>query len=483
MTKLQQLAQITNAVSRRSSSWDRTGGNVDCLTDLAPGDTALLLDTSGPGKVTHIWITVMEYEGHETVFRDMVLRMYWDGRDAPSVEVPLGDFFGLGHGLPPRFYASRKFELTADPIVVGANERAMNCYFPMPFSSFARIELYNNGDRSLKQLYFHVDYELGDQPPGAGYFQAEFRQERELHSQDWENITGADNYVLMEAEGSGHYVGTTFYVDSDAAGWWGEGDDMIFLDGDQLPTINGTGTEDYFLNAWCYHRPFSYARHGCPLLEPRPDGGNYTTMYRFHIDDPIRFTKGIRMTMEHAWGKGSGDQTINCYSSVAYWYLDHPTAARKSLARGAANHGRNRPLSWSYDNPMPEIVKGVDLEPSLRATGVTVDTIAQIGGVWFKYGALSILTPDAPVQLMLPVPQPRRYRVEVLPVYPLIDSAIIAQAGDNAKVSIGKTDVDSVKAGDFVDLGIVEVIDTAVRVTVKGDRTAVIQAFRITAAS
>ena len=180
---LQDLARITDGKSRRSSSWDRTGGNIDCLTDLAPGRGATLLNTAGPGKVTHLWITVMEYANHPTVFRDMVLRMYWDGSPVPSVEVPLGDFFGLGHALPPPFYARLNYQIMATPIMVGVNERSLNCYFPMPFHSSARIELYNNGRRSLKQLYFHVDYELGEQPAACGLFHAVFRQEKEVRSQ------------------------------------------------------------------------------------------------------------------------------------------------------------------------------------------------------------------------------------------------------------------------------------------------------------
>ncbi len=145
---------------------------------------------------------MLEYANHPTVFRDMVLRAHWDESPVPSIEVPLGDFFGLGHALPPPFYARLNYQITATPITLGVNERSLNCYFPMPFHRSARIRLHNNGRRSLKQLYFHVDYELGKQPADCGHFHAVFRQENEVRSHEWINLDGRDNDVIRETEGA-----------------------------------------------------------------------------------------------------------------------------------------------------------------------------------------------------------------------------------------------------------------------------------------
>jgi len=473
------LAQIQDAVSRRSSSWDRTGGNVDCLTDIAPGETAVLLETEGPGKVTHIWVTVSQYLAHvpdAAMLRDMVLKIYWDGASVPSVDVPLGDFFGLGHGLPSGYYESRKYQVTADPITVGVNERAMNCYFPMPFQKSARIEIYNNGLRSLKQLYFHVDYELGPQPTGSGLFHAEFRQNKELRSQEWVNLSGADNYVLMETEGQGHYVGTMLYIDSDPGGWWGEGDDMIFIDHDTQPTINGTGTEDYFLNAWCYRNAFSYARYGCPLLETRSDGGQFTTVYRFHIDDPIRFSKHIRMTIEHVWDAG----TVNSFASVAYWYQDKPIATRAPLPQGVANHARVRPVDWTPAVLQYGLVSAVQLEVDLRTAGYDVKTIANLNGQWLENGALCIATPHDAAQLALPVPSDGEYRVELKPIYSLIDTPLEVTLAGASPVSIPRSEQVRENDGALVNLGRAVSVDAHLPLTVKGAKCAPLQYFRIT---
>ena len=141
-TALENLAVITDGRSRRSSSWDRTGGNVDALTDIPPGGTAVLLDTRGPGKVTHIWLTVMEYPGHDTLLRDLVIRMFWEDERLPSVEVPLGDFFGLGHTLPPPFYMDRQLVITSAVLLAGVHTIQLPCKLPRPESSRSK-----NSDR------------------------------------------------------------------------------------------------------------------------------------------------------------------------------------------------------------------------------------------------------------------------------------------------------------------------------------------------
>ena len=145
------VSSLRDRTSHRASSWDRTGGNNDSLGSFAPGDTQVLLDTDGPGRITHLWFTVARFPGHEYVLRDIALRIFWENSPVPSVEVPLGDFFGLGHG---RLYAWQSL-----PVAVGSNPCAMNCYWPMPFYRHARVEIVNNGRHSIRRLYYNLDYE------------------------------------------------------------------------------------------------------------------------------------------------------------------------------------------------------------------------------------------------------------------------------------------------------------------------------------
>lgn len=470
---LDNLSVITDGRSRRSSSWDRTGGNVDCLTDLAPGATAVLLDTPGPGKVTHIWVTVMEYPGHDTLLRDAVIRMYWDNEKLPSVEAPLGDFFGLGHTLPPPFYMERRFVITSAALTVGINERAMNCYWPMPFQRAARIEVFNNGSRTLRIIYFHVDYELGAQPENCGYFHARFRQERELHGQDLMNLDGKDNYVLLETEGRGHYAGCFLYVDSGPGGWWGEGDDMIFIDHDPMPTINGTGTEDYFNNAWCYHSPFSYPYFGCPLLHKREDGGSYTTMYRFHIPDPVRFSTHIKVTMEHYW---DAERTVS-FTSVAFWYQDRPVPSGPALPHGKANYS----LLHGEKGQKPPTLPDVDvtaLEVPLREQGIGVRTICVIGQQHLHAsGAVIIDSQGKEIEVALDVPDAGAYRVEVKPVYSVIEGPVSLRVGDGKPIEVAKETYLRETDGPYVNLG--NVIAEGNRITVRASGTQIVPIHKI----
>jgi hypothetical protein len=480
---LRDVARITDAVSQRSSSWDRTGGNIDCVTDLAPGKSAVLLETDGPGRVTHIWLTYMEYPGHATALRDLVLRMTWEGADVPAVEVPLGDFFGLGHALPPVLYWKRHYTLKAEPITVGLNERSCNCYWPLPFRRHARIEVFNNGERSLRQLYFHVDYELGPQPEDVGLFHAVFRQEKDLGSQSWMNPSGKDNYTILETEGRGHYAGCILYVDQRRDGWFGEGDDMIFVDRAPMPTINGTGTEDYFNNAWCYHEPFSYPYYGCPLMEKRKDGTFYT-MYRFHVPDPVRFKKHIRVSIEHVWGEATeklgGGEGRNGYASVAYWYQDQPLRARATLPSGEANLPVLYPeLITEHASVDPLNVPA--MEVSLRRRGLGVSTIFVIGQEWLRSGgAIRIATKGVPVELPLPVARAGTYRVEVQPVNAWLDVSTAAGVKGGEQVALRKEDLRRESDAAFRDLGTVKSAGGTISLVLSGREVVGFQGVRLT---
>ena len=308
------LPQPRTYTLKRSSSYDRTGGNADARK-VAPGDTIAVLDESGPGEVTHIWFTIADDE--EMHLKKIVIRMYWDGEVTPSVEAPIGDFFGLGNG--------EYFLYQSAPLAVGAN-KALNCFFPMPFRKHARITITNEGRQPIDSLYWNIDWrKFTEATPQLGaYFHAQYRQATpNVATQDAKiNLDGKNNYVWMEATGRGHFVGVTMSVVENADGWWGEGDDMFFIDGEKLPSINGTGTEDYFLGAWDFGgKPFSYAMFGAPVVGPEKKDSKWS-LYRFHLDSPIPFSKSLRATIEHGH---ANDRADNFYS-VAYWYQSEPHA-------------------------------------------------------------------------------------------------------------------------------------------------------------
>jgi hypothetical protein len=307
----------------RASSSDPTGGNAD-FRRIAPGATLTVLDTDGPGTVAHIWFTIADREPYH--LKRIVLRMYWDGEENPSVETPIGDFFGLGLGEYHRWQS--------ELLSVGS-DKSLNCFFPMPFAHHARITVTNEGQEPAGSFYYNIDYRTYSHPlpPGTIYFHAQYRQAQPNHgwTSDWKtngdaivnnkkNLTGQDNYVWMEAKGHGQYVGVTMSVLQNQDMWWGEGDDMFFIDGAKTPSIAGTGSEDYFLGAWDFGgEPFSYQLYGAPVLGPELAGGR-SSVYRFHLASPIPFAKSFKATIEHGHANARSDN----YYSVAYWYQAEP---------------------------------------------------------------------------------------------------------------------------------------------------------------
>ena len=324
------LPQAKDYAQHRVSSYDRSGGNGDARA-IAPGETLTLLDEAGPGMITHVWVTIASDDPHH--LKALVLRMYWDGEAAPSVEAPIGDFFGLGLG-DYFLYQSVALQVGAD--------KALNCFLPMPFQKHARITVTNEGDIKTDDFYFNIDYRAYSKPLASEqlYFHAQYRQSAPAKgwTSDWKsngdaivndkkNLNGDGNYVWMEAAGRGHFVGVTMSVLENQDGWWGEGDDMFFVDGEKLPSINGTGSEDYFLGAWDFGgRAFSYSLFGAPVVGPERVGGRWS-LYRFHLDSPIPFTKSLRATIEHGHANVRSDN----YFSVAYWYQTEPHAAFPAL--------------------------------------------------------------------------------------------------------------------------------------------------------
>ncbi|MBN1285167.1 MAG: DUF2961 domain-containing protein [Anaerolineae bacterium] len=318
--------------TRRASSWDATGGNRDRLL-LAEGDACTLLNVDGPGCITHIWMTCHSIYPH--YLRTLVLKMYWDGEESPSVLTPLGDFFGVGHAQATNYAAL--------PMVMAPRAgHGLNCYLPMPFGAGARIEVAHEFGSDVR-LYYNIDYEVWDRPQGASALarlHAGWRRENptggvEEPSQMADttykaagtNLSDADNYLILEAEGQGQYIGCNLNIHTLRRGkggtnWYGEGDEMIFIDDEGRrwpPTLHGTGTEDYFNTAWSPDEKFYSPFFGLTL-----SGGHYWTghysWYRWHLSDPVRFSRSIRVSIEH----GHANRRSDDFSSTAYWYQIEP---------------------------------------------------------------------------------------------------------------------------------------------------------------
>jgi D-arabinan exo alpha-(1,3)/(1,5)-arabinofuranosidase (non-reducing end) len=310
---------------KRVSSYDRTGANDD-FRPIDPGQTLTLLDEKGPGEISHIWITIASPEKYH--LKKLVMRIYWDGENDPSVEAPIGDFFGLGNG--------EYFLYQSLPLAVGS-VKALNCFFPMPFNQSARITVTNEGTKKVGSFYYNIDLRVYSRPfpSDTYYFHAQYRQCAPCQgwTNNWQsngdelvdkkpNLDGEGNYVFLEATGRGHYVGVTQSIFQNQDDWWGEGDDMIFVDGEKLPSINGTGSEDYYLGAWGFEGGAShYLLFGVPVMGGYSAGARWS-VYRFHLDSPVPFTKSLRVTIEH----GHANHRSDNYFSVAYWYQTEPHA-------------------------------------------------------------------------------------------------------------------------------------------------------------
>jgi D-arabinan exo alpha-(1,3)/(1,5)-arabinofuranosidase (non-reducing end) len=348
---LDSIFNLQQCRSKRVSSYDISGGNHDWI-DIPAGDTVVIADIKEAGIIRHIWCTQLcagkDFIEEPAALRKLILRMYWDDEESPSVEAPLGDFFGMGFGQRKIF--------CSEPLSMGPQDgRSMNCYFPMPFLSGAKITIQSLCEKSTN-FYYYIDYEADikiSQKDQIGYFHARFNRDQDTagagpripglldrekaHVPDepewypalWlnKNTTGDDNYTILEAHGAGKYIGCNLNIDvfnPQCNDWYGEGDDMIFIDGESWPpSLHGTGTEDYFNTAFCPTEEFSYPNFGLTLYSGNDAGflfGGKNSMYRYHIKDPIHFRKSIRVTIEH----GHANLLSNDYSSTAYWYQQEP---------------------------------------------------------------------------------------------------------------------------------------------------------------
>jgi hypothetical protein len=304
--------------SLKQSSYDRTGGNRDAW-NIAPGATHEVFNAQGPGVISHIWFTISA-RGNDHL-KELVLRAYWDGNSKPSVEAPIGDFFGLN--LNSYFIYESRY-LACSP------GKSLNCYFAMPYRQSARLTVTNEGKLEVGSFYSNIDYmTLPSLPDDSLYFHAQYRQNAPCapvaSSGPKINQDGAKNHVYVETRGRGHLMGVTLGVLQNANGWWGEGDDMIFVDDESKPVITGTGSEDYFLGSWDFGGrdgaiPFAHAMYGAPLIvAPERTGGRYCC-YRWHGDNPVTFERYLKHTMEHGHANDRGDN----FFSVAYWYQAAP---------------------------------------------------------------------------------------------------------------------------------------------------------------
>jgi hypothetical protein len=313
------------AERHRASSFDRTGGNTDRWR-IPAGETVELVRLGSPGIIRHIWITVRADD--PDYLRVLRLRAYWDGNTSPAVEAPLGHFFCLGHARVEDVFSLPICVNRAPHVPSPPGQAAFNSFFPMPFHRSARLTVENQGENDIEAFYFSIDFETHSSLDGEiRHFHAAYREELTSPDSDTStNVGGEGNYVILDATGSGHFVGCNLNVDSrpeDPGKWW-EGDDMIWVDGEEWPPrLHGTGTEDYFGSAWGVRRPFCTPFYGVSYFEKGiHEGERYYdgcfTCYRFHLLDPVPFRKSIKVTIEHGHANDAGSR----YSSVAYWYQE-----------------------------------------------------------------------------------------------------------------------------------------------------------------
>lgn len=316
------MCELENGNARAAARDLGKGWKVNPYIFIEAGETFEIANIEGPGCIQHIWMTPTG------PWRNVIIRFYWDGQENPSVECPVGDFFASTW--------NRYAQLSSLAVCVNPGS-AFNCYWQMPFRRNCRITLENIGAERVT-YYYQIDYTLTEIPEDCAYFHAQFRRTNPL---PYKSVyTLADNI-----QGQGHYVGTYMAWGVNNCGWWGEGEIKFYLDEDQeYPTICGTGTEDYFCGSYDFEDPFTHDRY-VPFTTPyaglhqviTPDklyGSQFRFgMYRWHITDPIRFQKSLRVTIQAlGWREGGRYLPLqDDIASVSYWYQTLPTAPFPAL--------------------------------------------------------------------------------------------------------------------------------------------------------
>jgi len=309
-----------------------------------PGETTVLADLQGPGIISHIWMTIADNEyGWPRLLR---LRIYYDGSKIPSVDCPVGDFFAVGHG----------FEADVNSLMVRVSSagRARNCYWPMPFKKSCRVTVTNEGRRRCSMLYYHVDWhQVRKLPNDTLYFHAHYKQMLPAPAD-------GKPYEFLNLKGRGHYVGTVMSVVQAEAGWFGEGDDYWYIDGEKEPSIEGTGSEDYFCDAWGLH--VNTGPHYGVTVAQGTGLGSRMTAYRWHLADPVPFTKSLRCEIEHkGWTydekgavKSAFGERVDLMSSVSYWYQEGIAKDLPEVPYGSARLPQGNALQIEVENNLAD---------------------------------------------------------------------------------------------------------------------------------
>ncbi len=344
------------------SNWDNF--------NVPPGATHVLMDAAGPGVITHIWVTFLgpEPQGWASQgsadHQELMLRIYWDGETRPSVEAPVGDFFANCFG--------ERSEVVSTPVVVEGGD-SYNAFWRMPFRKSARVEIENQSPKPLSLLYYNIDWiKLDRLPADTPYFHAQYRQEYPVRK--------GEDYVVLETEGKGHFVGAVLGVRMRSPAWFGEGDEKIFIDGEAKPSIWGTGTEDYFLAAWGLERSGT-PYFGVPFFDYRTIGGHVSS-YRWHLHDPVVFNTGIKVALEHMgwmsedenpeYKATSWNEREDDYASVAFWYQ---TGTSTFAARAPGADDRRLP------SLARTVVRGWDpAGPRRHGTGAPEKAVDELSG-------------------------------------------------------------------------------------------------------
>jgi hypothetical protein len=313
------LDRVQDYSSGRISSTDPNGHNADARA-IEPGATLKVGEIKGEGEISHIWFTIAARDRDH--LRELVLRVTWDDAPRPAIECPMGDFFAQGPG--------KYVEFRSVPVSVGS-AMALNAYWPMPFRRHAEITVTNEGKGRVDALYYNIDYRLFKHRRAGPvrYFHTQYR--------NYFPAPKGTPLTLCDTQGAGHYVGTVVTVLANSDGWWGEGNDGWYVDGSKLPTITGTGSEDYFCGAWDFGKAFQTDYFGVTYYDNMDYGGEkrgiQNTVYRWHIPDPVPFTKSLLVTLEHGRSGFDEDRSPyrNSYTTVSFFYLDRASGDGPAL--------------------------------------------------------------------------------------------------------------------------------------------------------
>jgi hypothetical protein len=415
---LNNLAMPHDGMPMHEGSWDRSGGNGDARP-VKPGETLTLLDHRGAGIIRRFWVTIApRAEMH--IHRQAILRMYWDDETEPSVEAPIGDFFGVGFGEQKDFIS----------LPLNETSGGYNCYWPMPFHKSARWTITNMSDRNIDAFYYNIDFTGYESlPADLRHFHAQWHRENPTDP--------SHNYTILETEGEGHFVGVAMFMQARRPRGLGflEGDEVVYVDQPEAllkirdrgpttrtvdqahqknkpsPQIIGTGTEDYFSSGWYFDRgTYSAPFHGCVIKDELK---NRVSAYRWHIEDAMPFHKCIRVSIEH----GTNNDHEADYSSVAYWYQTPSSRAGKRFSSIPIDARELLPYTPPAAKKFKDAIEAESLVASAKASGgqVHVQPMGTFVGEWS--GEAQLFWTDAhkddSLTLKVPAPEDGEYELAV----------------------------------------------------------------------